>query len=92
MKQNADLDRRNKALIVIENPSKPDPQPKLLNAVMQVVPEHSKVNHLLRYGSRGRPKNPKERFRSRYSLPDEGDICADECTFQTKVTVHRSLS
>lgn len=82
MKQNAEMEKKNKALIVIENPSKPDAQPKLLNAVMKAVPENSNVNNLLRYGSKGKPSG---RRRSTNSHRTDGK-------FQAKVTVHRCSS
>ncbi|KAF2898667.1 hypothetical protein ILUMI_07501, partial [Ignelater luminosus] len=95
MKQNAELERRNNAVIVINNPGEPDAPPKLLETVLQVVPPNSNVNRLLRYGSRGKKstENKNARFKTRYSLPalknNEDDA---ESSFQTKVTVHRSLS
>lgn len=84
MKQNAEMEeRKDKALIVIANPSKPDAQPKLLDAVMQAVPEHSKVNNLLRYGSKGKPSGGRRKSTS--SNRGQGQ-------FQAKVTVHRCSS
>lgn len=92
MKQNAASEKNN--MIVIENPNPPVKQARLLETVMQVVPPDSRTNRLLRYGSRGRPRGKTEidRFKCRNSLPvcfsdDRGDK-----TFQSKVTVHRTMS
>lgn len=95
MKQNAELERKNNTVIVINNPTKPESDPKLLETVLQVLPPDSNVNRLLRYGSRGKPRteNKDDRFKARYSLPvinNDNQYC--ESSFQTKVTVHRSLS
>lgn len=82
-------------MIVINNPSKPDPQPKLLETVLQVVPANSGANQLLRHGSKGKKstESKNQRFKTRYSLPGFINNPDDaESSFQTKVTVHRSLS
>lgn len=109
MMKNAEIERKHKALIVINNPSTPAPQAKLIDAVLQVMPPDSKTNKLLRFGSRGWPKKntENEQFKSRNSLPcivrtkdnDNGvsNIVDDfneekDGRFQTKVTVHRSMS
>ncbi|KAJ8950515.1 hypothetical protein NQ318_015259 [Aromia moschata] len=78
MKKNAALERKHNAMIVINNPSSPERQAKLLEAVLQVMPPDSKTNRLLRYGSRWQPKShpENEKFKYRNSLPiittDEG--------------------
>ncbi|KAG5868023.1 hypothetical protein JTB14_032328 [Gonioctena quinquepunctata] len=96
MKKNAALERKHKAMIIINNPSTPQSQAKLLEAVLQVVPQDSKANKLLRYGSTGKPSTAKpgyDKFNYRNSLPTiENYNGNDEKTFQTKVTVHRSMS
>ncbi|XP_074040685.1 cyclic nucleotide-gated ion channel subunit B isoform X2 [Leptinotarsa decemlineata] len=95
MKKNAALERKHKAMIIIKNPSTPQSQAKLLNTVLQVVPPDSRANRLLRYGSRGKPMpNPEyDKLKYRNSLPAiEIYDGANDKTFQTKVTVHRSMS
>lgn len=102
MKKNAAMEKEQKAVIVIENPT---PQVKLLDTVMQVVRPDSAADRLLRYGSKGRPRlsdcstdqlRPMsvESFRHN-SMPGlmthELDH-TDSKLFETKVTVHRSMS
>ncbi|XP_025829248.1 cyclic nucleotide-gated cation channel beta-1, partial [Agrilus planipennis] len=70
MKQNEALERKNKAMIVINNPTPPNPEPKLLETVLQLVPRDSETHRLLRYGSKIRARNPEnDKFKVRYSLP-----------------------
>lgn len=93
MKKNEALERKKEALIVINNPQPQQPHAKLLNTVMQVMPEDSSTHRLLRYGSRGRPRTAKK-DNNRRSLPSVRDLgsAEDRSTFETKVTVHRSMS
>ncbi|EFA04022.1 cyclic nucleotide-gated cation channel beta-1 [Tribolium castaneum] len=91
MKKNAALERKHNAMIIIDNPTPPAKQAKLLDTVLQVVPPDSKTNRLLRYGSKGKPRGRPEndRFKYRNSLPSIKGI---DRSFQTKVTVHRTMS
>lgn len=92
MKKNAALEKRNNAMIVIDNPA---PQSKLLETVMQVVPADSQANRLLRYGSRGRPRagdSSMEKLRYRNRFASMRGYGSTDSTFQTKVTVHRTMS
>ncbi|KAJ3654897.1 hypothetical protein Zmor_014050 [Zophobas morio] len=94
MKKNAALERKHNAMIIIDNPTPPPKQAKLLDTVLQVVAPDSKTNRLLRYGSRGKPRGRPEndRFKYRNSLPSIKNYGSIERTFQTKVTVHRTMS
>lgn len=106
MKKNAEIEMKHRAHIVINNPSTPAPQAKLIEAVLQAMPADSKTNKLLRFGSRGWPKRNTEndRFKCRNSLPciskkNDEELYdtnlkddATEGQFETKVTVHRSMS
>lgn len=100
MKKNAQLERKHKALIVINNPTPAQPQARLIDTVLQVVPPDSKANRLLRYGSRGKPRDKKnnDKFKQRASLPSVRDIDSmaslNEATLNavTEATVHRSMS
>ncbi|CAH1369269.1 cyclic nucleotide-gated channel beta-1 [Tenebrio molitor] len=94
MKKNAALERKHKAMIIIDNPTPPTKQAKLLDTVLQVVPPDSKTNRLLRYGSRGKPRGRPEndRFKYRNSLPSIKNYGNIDRTFQAKVTVHRTMS
>ncbi|XP_076270156.1 cyclic nucleotide-gated ion channel subunit B isoform X1 [Rhynchophorus ferrugineus] len=71
MKKNEALEEKNKAVIVIKNPSSPEKHAKLLETVLQVLPPNSGTNRLLRYGSRQarRSKPENDKFRYRNSLP-----------------------
>ncbi|XP_060517938.1 cyclic nucleotide-gated cation channel beta-1 isoform X2 [Cylas formicarius] len=71
MKKNAALERKHNAMIVINNPSPPGKQARLLDTVLQVVAPDSKTNKLLRYGSRQAPRRKPEndKFKYRNSLP-----------------------
>lgn len=97
MKKNAQLERKQNALIVINNPTPLVPHARLLDTVMQVVPRDSKANKLLRYGSRGRPRKSKqnEKFKHRPSLPSAQDMDTmaeiNEAVVQTtQATIHRT--
>ncbi|CAH1118067.1 unnamed protein product [Phaedon cochleariae] len=97
MKKNAALERKHKAMIVINNPKSPAKQAKLLDTVLKVLPPQSRSNRLLRYGSRGKPiTNPEyDKLKYRNSLPiiqTNNENKEDEKRFQAKVTVHRSMS
>ncbi|XP_044267499.1 cyclic nucleotide-gated cation channel beta-1 [Tribolium madens] len=94
MKKNAALERKHNAMIIIDNPTPPAKQAKLLDTVLQVVPLDSKTNRLLRYGSRGKPRGrpENERFKYRNSLPSIKGHGGIDRSFQTKVTVHRTMS
>jgi cyclic nucleotide gated channel beta 1 len=94
MKKNAALERKHNAMIIIDNPTPPTKQAKLLDTVLQVVPPDSKTNRLLRYGSRGKPRGRPEndRFKYRNSLPSIKNYGNIDRTFQAKVTVHRTMS
>lgn len=99
MKKNAQLERKYKALIVINNPTPPQPQARLIDTVLQIMPPDSKTNRLLRYGSKGKPRSRKniDKFKQRNSLPSVRDIDKmvniNEVSVETtKVTVHRSMS
>ncbi|RZC40076.1 cyclic nucleotide-gated cation channel beta-1 [Asbolus verrucosus] len=94
MKKNAALERKQNAMIIIDNPTPPAKQAKLLDTVLQVVPRDSKTNRLLRYGSRGKPRGRPEndRFKYRNSLPTMKNYGSIDKTFQAKVTVHRTMS
>lgn len=108
MQKNAEIEeKKNKAHIVINNPTTPSPHAKLIDTVLKAMPPNSKTNKLLRFGSRGWPKKnvANERFKMHNSLPcitnndNEND---SKCTgeeryridgkFVTKVTVHRSMT
>ncbi|CAH2016987.1 unnamed protein product [Acanthoscelides obtectus] len=73
MKKNASLERKYKdAMIVINNPTTPAKDAKLLETVLQMLPPESNTNKLLRFGSRGKPRiSPQyDKFKqSRNSLP-----------------------
>lgn len=97
MKKNEANERKKQALIVINNPTPPAPQAKLIDTVLQVLPKDSNTNKLLRYGSKINKTQNKENAddRNRRSLPslrDMSDWDLEEGKFQTKVTVHRSMS
>jgi cyclic nucleotide gated channel beta 1 len=94
MKKNAALEQKHNAMIIIDNPTPPTKQAKLLDTVLQVVPPDSKTNRLLRYGSRGKPRGRPEndRFKYRNSLPSIKNYGNIDRTFQAKVTVHRTMS
>ncbi|XP_023313009.1 cyclic nucleotide-gated cation channel beta-1 [Anoplophora glabripennis] len=94
MKKNAALERKHNAMIIINNPSSPEKQAKLLETVLQVLPQDSKTNKLLRFGSRGKPRsNPEnDKFKYRNSLPIIRNYGSIDQTVQAKVTVHRTLS
>lgn len=101
MKKNEEIEMKHKALIVINNPTTPAPQAKLIDTVLQAMPPDSKTNKLLRFGSRGWPKKntENERFKSRNSLPciinnnnQNNDQEENDLTFQANVTVHRSMT
>ncbi|KRT79307.1 cNMP binding protein, partial [Oryctes borbonicus] len=97
MKKNAAIERKRNALIVINNPTPRPPHARLIETVLQVVPPDSKTNRLLRFGSRMR-NNKKQNleFKTRNSLPSESDIEryneSLDSSFETKVTVHRTMS
>ncbi|CAG9864697.1 unnamed protein product [Phyllotreta striolata] len=71
MKKNAAIERKHKAMIVINNPEPPDRNNKFLDTVLQVLPPNSATNRLLRFGSRGKPRRNPENdiFKYRNSLP-----------------------
>lgn len=96
MKKNAALERKNNAMIVIDNPAPPQRHAKLLETVMQMVPPDSNANKLLRYGSRGWTKrknaNSGNKLRYRNSFSTMRDYDDMTSTFQGKVTVHRTMS
>lgn len=83
-------------MIVIENPTPPAPQAKLIETVMQVIPADSQTNKLLRFGSRGWPKSKAQgngdRRKYRNSFCTMRDYGSTDSTFQTKATVHRTMS
>ncbi|KAK9888482.1 hypothetical protein WA026_000733 [Henosepilachna vigintioctopunctata] len=96
MKKNAALERKQNAMIVIDNPIPPTKQAKLVDTVLQVVPADSKTNRLLRFGSRAysKSKPENERFKFRNSLPhiaSVGNFGDLDKSFETNVTVHRPL-
>ncbi|XP_022919152.1 cyclic nucleotide-gated channel beta-1-like [Onthophagus taurus] len=97
MKKNAALERKRNALIVINNPVPRKPQAKLIDTVLQVLPADSETRKLLRFGSRiGHSKPQNDKFKVRNSLPSVMDInyynnCLNN-SFETSVTVHRSMS
>lgn len=96
MKKNAALEKKHKAMIVINNPSPQEKNNKFLDTVLQVLPPGSATNRLLRYGSRGKPtRNPEnDIFKYRNSLPiikgNYGNSI--ENYFEGNVTVHRSMT
>ncbi|KAL3282529.1 hypothetical protein HHI36_005709 [Cryptolaemus montrouzieri] len=97
MKKNAALERKHNAMIVIDNPTVPHKQAKLVDTVLQVLPLNSKTNRLLRFGSRAysKSKPENEKFKFRNSLPhiaSLGSLSDLDKNFETKVTVHRPLS
>ncbi|KAK9737240.1 hypothetical protein QE152_g10913 [Popillia japonica] len=97
MKKNAAIERKRNALIVINNPRPRPPQARLIDTVLQVVPADSETNRLLRFGSRIKPnKKQNLEFKARNSLPSESDIEryneSLDSSFETKVTVHRTMS
>ncbi|XP_030766684.1 cyclic nucleotide-gated cation channel beta-1 isoform X2 [Sitophilus oryzae] len=71
MKKNEALEQKNKAMIIIKNPTSPERHAKLLETVLQVLPPDSKTNRLLRYGSRQarKPRPENDKFKYRNSLP-----------------------
>ncbi|XP_044751265.1 cyclic nucleotide-gated cation channel beta-1-like isoform X2 [Coccinella septempunctata] len=97
MKKNAALERKQNAMIVIDNPVPPSKRAKLVDTVLQVLPPDSNTNRLLRFGSKAysRSKPENARFKCRNSLPhidslaNLGDL---DKNVETKVTVHRTLS
>ncbi|XP_050503522.1 cyclic nucleotide-gated cation channel beta-1 [Diabrotica virgifera virgifera] len=95
MRKNADLERKHKAMIVINNPTSPEKQTKFLNTVLQVLPPGSATNRLLRFGSRGKPStNPEyDRFKYRNSLPIiKARYGSFDNYFEGNVTVHRTMT
>lgn len=97
MKKNAAIERKRNALIVINNPTPRPAQARLIETVLQVVPPDSETNRLLRFGSRMRNnKKHNLEFKVRNSLPSESDIerynDTLDSSFETKVTVHRTMS
>ncbi|KAB0801801.1 hypothetical protein PPYR_03987 [Photinus pyralis] len=52
MKQNEEMERKNKATIVIKNPSETESEPKIIKTVMQTLPANSNLNHTLTSGSK----------------------------------------
>lgn len=92
MRKNADLERKHKAMIVINNPVSPEKQTKFLDTVLQVLPPDSTTNRLLRFGSRGKPStNPEyDKFKYRNSLPIIRS--PNENHFEGNVTVHRTTT
>ncbi|KAK5645942.1 hypothetical protein RI129_004406 [Pyrocoelia pectoralis] len=93
MKQNEELERKNKAMIVIKNPGETESEPKLIKTVLQALPVNSNVNQILKGGPKRKMFNNLNKFKSRYSLSafekPHNDV---DQTFETKVTVHRSFS
>ncbi|XP_045471904.1 cyclic nucleotide-gated cation channel beta-1 isoform X2 [Harmonia axyridis] len=97
MKKNAALERKQNAMIVIDNPIPPLKQAKLVDTVLQVLPFDSNTNRLLRFGSRAysksKPENDKFKFRNSMphieSLASLGDV---DRAVEAKVTVHRTSS
>lgn len=97
MKKNAAIEMKRNALIVINNPAPRAPQARLIETVLQVLPPDSETNRLLRFGSRIRAKKrPNMEFKVRNSLPSESDIERYnetlDSSFETKVTVHRTMN
>ncbi|CAH0558268.1 unnamed protein product [Brassicogethes aeneus] len=97
MKKNAALERKHNAMIIINNPTSPEKHSRLLDTVLRILPPESKSNRLLRYGSKMKPRgNPEyDVFKYRNSLPTIRRTFTNEenrSSFETKATVHRTLS